>query len=82
MKKLCEALKVNTGLTELELESQDHLCVGSRVGQRMKQLYLITGCGFGLEGARALSEALKGKTNITKLYLWGLTDKGTIGLVT
>ena len=28
MKKLCEALKVNTGLTELELESQDNRCVG------------------------------------------------------
>ena len=46
----------------------------------MKQLYLITGCGFGLEGARALSEALKGKTNITKMSLWGLTEKEKTGL--
>ena len=42
----------------------------------MNHLYLITGCGFGVEGARALSEALKGKTNLTTLYLWGLTEKG------
>ena len=47
----------------------------------MKQLYLITDCGFGLEGARALSEALKGKTNLKLLYLWGLTEKGKIRLV-
>ena len=47
----------------------------------MKQLYLITDCGFGLEGARALSEKLKGKTKLTKLSLWGLTEKGKNGSV-
>ena len=44
-------------------------------------MYLITGCGFGLEGARALSEALKGKTKLITLYLWGLTEKGENGSV-
>ena len=37
----------------------------------MKQMFLITDCGFGLEGVRALGEVLKGKTNLTSLYLWG-----------
>ena len=37
----------------------------------MKQLFLFIGCGFGLDGARALSETLKGKTKLTSLYLWG-----------
>ena len=46
----------------------------------MKQLCCITGCGFGLEGARALSEALKDKTKITKVSLWGLTEKEKTGL--
>ena len=46
----------------------------------MKQLCCITGCGFGLEGARALSEALKGKTNLTGLYLSSLTEKGKTSL--
>ena len=32
VKALCEALRVNTGLVELELQSQDnHCCVGSQV---------------------------------------------------
>ena len=44
-------------------------------------MYSITGCGFGVEGARALSETLKGKTKLTKLSLWGLTEKGKNGSV-
>ena len=47
----------------------------------MKQMCFITGCGFGLEGARALSEALKGKTKLITLYLWGLTEKEKNGSV-
>ena len=31
VKVLCEALKGNTGLIELNLQSQDNCCVGSRV---------------------------------------------------
>ena len=34
-------------------------------------MFLITDCGFGLEGARAVGEAMKGKTKLTSLYLWG-----------
>ena len=37
----------------------------------MNHLYLITGCGFGLEGARALSDALKQHPIIQTLWLGG-----------
>ena len=40
VKALCEALKVNTGLEQLELQSQGHRCVESRLNRDRKNLIL------------------------------------------
>ena len=73
MKVLSEALKMNTQLFELELQSEEKTRqVNEYREQRLTSQF--TGCSLGVEGVKALNNALNENTNIRKLYIWGEHD--------
>ena len=80
----CEALKVNTCLTNLHLKGDEIGDSGAAsLSEALKVNKFLTildfsGCGIGDSGAASLSEALKVNTCLTKLHL-GANDIGDSG---
>ena len=68
-KVLGEALKHNSTLTELRLESLKVLIIYTVMQVDSYSCYVCTGCNIGNKGANGLGEALKYNTTLTSLDL-------------